>query len=358
VRRPPPPPPPAPAESPLFLATTLAGLEDVLADEARAKLPHVRLLEQGRGRLILEAPAAAPLYDLRTADNLYRVLSRFRAGPHRADLDGVFDVAAGIDLRPFATGGPAAPGAAGPPTLFVNASRAGQHTYSRFELAAAATAGLLAGHPGWREGEATAHDLELRLDASDERAVLSLRLTPATFRFRGARAFSPAALRPTVAHALVWLSRPAPADRFLDPFCGSGTILSERLPYPAARLLGGDREAEAIRAARANLPAGRRLRVARWDARRLPLRAGTIDAVVSNLPFGRQVLAAGEIGVLYRDFAAELARVLAPGGRAVLLTDQAPALLAALAAAGLRGAAQLTLSLKGLHPQVVAAGPA
>ena len=80
--------------------------------------------------------------------------------------------------------------------------------------------------------------------------------------------------------------------------------------------------------------------------------------MVSNLPFGRQVLTASEIDALYRDFAAELARVLAPGGRAVLLTDQAPALLAALAAAGLPGAAQLTLSLKGLHPQVVAAGPA
>ena len=265
------PPPAAPAQrlapaaarasaGPLFLATTLAGLEGVLADEARAKLPQVRRARaDAAARSILEAPDPAPLFDLRTADNLYRVLRRFRVGPHRADLDGVCDVAAGIDLRPFAARKPRRAGGAGPPTLFVNASRAGQHTYSRFELAAAATAGLLARQPGWREGEADERTTwSCAWTRATTRAVLSLRLTPPTFRFRGDRAFSPAALRPTVAHALVWLSRPAPADRFLDPFCGSGTVLSERLPYPAVRLLGGDREAAAVRAARSNLPRRRR----------------------------------------------------------------------------------------------------
>jgi 23S rRNA G2445 N2-methylase RlmL len=343
------------------LATTLAGLEGVLADEARTKLPDVRLRDRSRGRVLLEAEDAAPLFGLRTADNLYRVLRRFPVGPHRADLEAVYAAAASVDLRPAAAprrGPPrrdgdrrAAP--EGPPTLYVNASRAGEHTYSRFELAAAATAGLLAAHPGWREGAATAHDLELRLDVRDRRAVLSLRLTPPAFRFRGERAFSPAALRPTVAHALVWLSRPAPGDRFLDAFCGSGTVLAERLPYPAARLTGGDSDPDAVRATRANLRPSPRIAVARWDARRLPLRTGTVDAAVSNLPFGRQVLAADAIGGLYRDFARELERVLAPQGRAVLLTDQVAALQAALAAAGLRGEARLSLSLKGLHPQAL-----
>ena len=46
----------APSGDPLFLATTLAGLEDVLADEVRSRLPAARVRERGRGRLILEAP--------------------------------------------------------------------------------------------------------------------------------------------------------------------------------------------------------------------------------------------------------------------------------------------------------------
>jgi tRNA (guanine6-N2)-methyltransferase len=351
-----------------FLATTLAGLEGVLADEAATKLPRAAIREITRGKVYLSLPDPAspasspappagppPLFALRTADNLYRVLARFRAGPHRADLAGVRDATASLDLRPFL---PPPPGRR--PTFYVNASRAGRHTYSRFDLAAAATAGLIAGHPTWREGDPTEHDLELRLDLSDAAAVLSLRLTPPSFRFRGARAFSPAALRPTVAHALVWLSRPAPDDRFLDPFCGSGTILAERLPYPARRLIGGDPSPVALAAARTNLLAGPESGggapppyLARWDARRLPLRPESVDAAVSNPPFGRQVLTPDDVAPLYRDFARELGRVLAPGGRAVLLTDQVQALHRALAGAGLRGESRLTLSLKGLHPQVI-----
>ena len=66
-------------------------------------------------------------------------------------------------------------------------------------------------------------EVELRLDLSGEQGLFAVRLTPPSFRFRGeGRAFSQAALRPTVAHGLVWLSSPAPEDSFVDPFCGSG----------------------------------------------------------------------------------------------------------------------------------------
>ena len=114
----------------LFLATTLAGLEDVLADEVRTRLPAVRVRERGRGRLILEAPDASLLLGLRTADNLYRVLDRFRIGPHRADLAAATPAAvAAVDLRPFAP--PGGSDAGGPPlTFYVNASLAGQHTFN------------------------------------------------------------------------------------------------------------------------------------------------------------------------------------------------------------------------------------
>ena len=161
--------------------------------------------------LLLEGAAPEALLALRTADNLYRVLLRFRAGPHRADLPAVRAAVAsvdlrGVDLQPLGGEGPQR--ASRSPSFSVNASRAGRHTYSRFELSAAASAGILDRYPRWRQGDPQRHDLELRLDLSGPDAVLSLRLTPPQFRFRGARTFSPAALRPTVAHALVWLTRP------------------------------------------------------------------------------------------------------------------------------------------------------
>ncbi|HEX2037429.1 MAG TPA: methyltransferase domain-containing protein [Chloroflexota bacterium] len=335
-------------------------------DELGAKVADAEVQETPRGKIVFASRAPLPaLLTLRTVDNLYALIGRFRVGPHRAHLPDIRDAVAALDLEPAlarlgtdtGTGSGAgrrtATGAARY-SFLVNASRSGRHTYSRFEVAEAATQGILARHPTWRSGTTHEHQLEFRLDVADELADFALRLTPPTFRFRGhERHFTAASLRPPVAHALVWLSQPAPGDRFLDPFCGSGTILGERLVYPARRLVGGDRSAAALAAARANLPPAPHLTLARWDARRLPLGTGVVDKLVSNLPFGHQILSPAEIGGLYRDFVAEVGRILAPGGQAVVLTDQVPLLLDAADAAGLGHEAGLTLSLKGLHPQVL-----
>ena len=337
----------------------------MLADEIGPRTPEARIEETARGKVYLFLEGAAPdaLLALRTADNLYRVLLRFRAGPHRADLPAVRAAVASVDLRGVVScprrEDPAR--ASRSPSFSVNASRAGRHTYSRFELAAAATAGILDRHPRWRQGDPQRHDLELRLDLSGPDAVLSLRLTPPQFRFRGARTFSPAALRPTIAHALVWLTRPRPADTFLDPFSGSGTILSERRAYPARRLLGGDLDPDALGAARTNfapppppppipLPGAPPLHLFRWDARRLPFREATIDAVASNLPFGRQLLTPQEVPALYRDVARELGRILVPRRARRAPHRPGEALLEALAGAGLRGEARLDPEPEGPAP--------
>lgn len=367
---------------PLYLATALPGLEGVLADELVAKIPAATVRETARGKVVFATPTPFDqLLTLRTADNLYRLLGRFRVGPHRTDLGDVRAAVARLDLVPgslLSPHGVASPGrrrSHRSVTFYVNASRTGRHTYSRFELGAAAAEGVLDRHPRWRLGDPTTHDVELRLDLSGDAALFSRRLTPASFRFRGQeRHFAPAALRPPVAHALVWLSDPAPGDRFVDPFCGSGTVLAERLPYPAQYLLGGDSAADVIRTTRANLrppslpalpdpsdlpgrdsPSGPFptlcAGLVRWDARLLPLRDGGVDKVVTNLPFGRQVLRPTEIASLYRSFVAELRRVLAPQGTAILLTDQVDALLEV--ASAMHPEPLCTLSLKGLHPQII-----
>lgn len=116
-----------------------------------------------------------------------------------------------------------------------------------------------------------------------------MRLTDASFRYRsGQRRFTAAALRPTVAHALVWTSNPHAKDRFIDPCCGSGTLFSERLVYPYSHIYGGDLSAEAVEASIDNTEFHERLMVRQWDARRLPIDAGAMDKVVVNLQFAKK----------------------------------------------------------------------
>lgn len=333
-----------------YMATVLPGLEHVLADEIGRKIADADSYTIERGKVLFRsALPAGQLQCLRTADNLYLMLGAFRVGPHRTDLPELERSVAALDLsivRPFA-------GASAP--YVVNASRRGRHTYSRFEAAEAAMRGIARQYPRWPRGGAEHHGAEFRLDLAEEEALFSFRLTDASYRFRGhGRRFSAASLRPTVAHALVWLSSPDAADRFLDPCCGSGTILAERLAYPSAEIRGGDLSAEAVLAARSNcgVAAAERCSVQQWDARRLPLAAGSVSAVVSNLPFGRQIGERGELGPLYRELLRELARVLAPGGRAILLAEDSALLRQAAERCGLSCGELARLSLKGLQPAV------
>jgi 23S rRNA G2445 N2-methylase RlmL len=167
-------------------------------------------------------------------------------------------------------------------------------------------------------------------------ALLAVRLSDRKMRHRTyKREHRPASLRPTLAAAMVFLSRSRAGDRFCDPMCGTGTILAERaLAGPYEQLMGGDVDPQQLRASRANLE---RLRIPwgsvsgsrqtgyvlhEWDARALPVRAGALDVVVSNLPFGEQIGSRADNPELYRRFLRQLARVLTRGGRAVLLSGE------------------------------------
>jgi tRNA G10 N-methylase Trm11 len=87
------------------------------------------------------------------------------------------------------------------------------------------------------------------------------------------------------------------------------------------------------------------------DAAELRLAEHSVDAVLSNLPWGKQVAPEIDLGALYLGILNMISYVLVPGGRAVLLTDLADLLLAAVEACpSLHLASALQISLYGRHP--------
>jgi 23S rRNA G2445 N2-methylase RlmL len=221
----------------------------------------------------------------------------------------------------------------GKPTVRLVTQMTGQHGYRRADAGKALLKGLAGKLPGsWRFAEENA-SVEIWLTIHGATAVCGLRLSDRTMRHRTwKREHLPASLRPTVAAAMVRLAEVRPRQLLLDPMCGAGTILAEQLALgrhdrgAKVRVLGGDLDHAALRLAEVNLRPVGRAPLVRWDAARLPLADASVDAIVSNPPFGVQLGEPAEMAGLYRRLLREWDRVLRPGGRAVLLVADHAAL--------------------------------
>jgi tRNA (guanine6-N2)-methyltransferase len=143
----------------------------------------------------------------------------------------------------------------------------------------------------------------------------------------------PGALHPPLARALALLAAPPPDGVLLDPFCGTGTIpIEARCARADLYAVGSDFDTAAVGAARTNAPAaGVPVALSTADAARLPFPPELLDAVATNPPWGAQVRARGRLRGGLEPFWFELARVVWPQGRVVLLVPPAFAVRAGFA---------------------------
>jgi len=232
------------------------------------------------------------------------------------------------------------PKPSGKPSYRVVAQMHGKHGYRRVDALNAMAQGLEGKWPRcWRPAEENAA-VEVWLTIHGATAFCGIRLSDQTMRHRDyKREHIAASLRPTVAAAMVHLAQIKPGQVVLDPMCGAGTILAELLEHRRARygevvVWGGDLDPAALRAAATNL---RRLRysgLVRWDALRLPLPDQSVNRILSNPPFGKQLSSPDAIGGLYRRALQEFDRVLRPNCLAVLIVSDFTSLQEAVQSAG------------------------
>jgi tRNA (guanine10-N2)-dimethyltransferase len=133
--------------------------------------------------------------------------------------------------------------------------------------------------------------------------------------------FYPGVLMPRMARALVNITMVRPGELLLDPFSGTGGILVEACLI-GVRGAGVDVQEKLNRGARANLE-GLEADLILGDARCLPFKDASVDAIVSDTPYGRSAVikARSKDEILSRSFE-EMFRVLKAGRRAVIVTDR------------------------------------
>jgi len=271
-----------------FFAATLPGLGILLRDEVAAQdalEPEGEVGFDGRSDLVffrVRRGARFPLDGLRLAEDVFVAISEARAGPPdrvAASLVGRAGLERALSVRGAYVGhlSPAM-------TFRVIARVVDESPFKRTELRGAVERAIGAGRPRWRVADPA--DLEVwAVEYRRARFVAGLRLSDRRLRQRGeGRARERhGALRPVTAAAMVRLAGTGPG-RLLDPCCGSGTIVQEALAAGWGAQ-GSDVDQEAVSVARANVADAV---IRRADALDLPHPDGAFDAVVTNLPFGRQ----------------------------------------------------------------------
>jgi 23S rRNA G2445 N2-methylase RlmL len=338
-------------------ATVHSGLEPVAADEITRDLDG-EVKKTSRGIVVFRVPAITPdLLKLRTTEDVYLLAWGSNSLTYKADdlktirrwtakqADWQHLLKLHRSIRPSPKGRP---------TFHLVCQMQGEHGYRRVDALNALAEGLSGKIPaGWEPVDENAY-LEIWLTIHGKTAVCGVRLSDRTMRHRTyKREHIVASLRPTVAAAMVRLAGASPGMTVLDPFCGAGTILAEQIELSRRRkagmvhLIGGDIDPNAVFTTRENLERLGPVGLCRWDARALPLATESVDRIVSNPPFGKQLATLEEIGPLYAAAATEWDRVMRPGGRAVLLVAEQETLREAVKPFGWRPVRLLRVRILG-----------
>jgi 23S rRNA G2445 N2-methylase RlmL len=307
-----------------IIARCVHGLEWVCADEIATRLPSAAAVRLARREVVFDVSVESGLPDLRTVDDVFvRVGGLDEVATTR---DGLRSVGRRVAALPFdAVDRPSAP------RVDVVASVEGRRTYSRFEVEQAvgpAVAARLGGSYLGRAADGRAPgdpDLSVRLFLRGTAMTVAVRLGPRPRHRRPYKQDTGAGtLHPPVAAALARLVRPADGAVLLDPFCGDGTIpIESALAYPGARAVGSDLDAHRLGNASANAArAGVHPAFVRADAGRLPVRPGSVGAVVTNPPWNLAVAAAGRLDASLDPFWVRLSGPLAVDGRVCVIADE------------------------------------
>eukprot|EP01126_Amoeba_proteus_P066851 TRINITY_DN9757_c0_g1_i5.p1 TRINITY_DN9757_c0_g1~~TRINITY_DN9757_c0_g1_i5.p1 ORF type:complete len:429 (-),score=73.34 TRINITY_DN9757_c0_g1_i5:586-1824(-) len=131
-------------------------------------------------------------------------------------------------------------------------------------------------------------------------------------------------LNPASAFNMVHLAKIHPGSIVIDPMAGMGTIPIEgSLAHPTSFFISGDHHSKAVMGASRNISDHARNNNCvslLWDVTHLPLRDNSVDAVISDLPFGHRHGTYQSNCKLYPKILSECTRVCITGGTLLFLT--------------------------------------
>jgi len=329
-----------------LLLTGNPGTEDIISAEAQEEIPGSRIVweRNGRGRVLVEASGeldeiAEGLYSMKTIHSAVLVLAQAKLSMTEEDLQRIKGVVGETRIETYI------PKLA---TFAVRSNRAGEgHPYTSMDIARIVGEAVIETAKS-RLGKAPAVRLNspsivVYAEAIDDEFLFGILLTGERSRHRRRyRIYDhPAALKPTLAYAMLRISGARDGNTILDPMCGGGTIAIEAaMAFPGSSVICMDINKSHIRGAVLNARAARvedRIRFLHGDARLMHeiVGASSVDVIVSNPPYGIRLGDRGSVRRLYRGFIPSISKTLKPGGRATLITTESDFILGLIRSTGL-----------------------
>ena len=318
----------SPNRTPLLFTVNM-GLEDVVIDEFRERAQAAGLAVTStdeapfglQSYALVEVDATPPtaLKMARQMRSVHHVLAPLYTFPlpddGEAALQAIHDTVKAHDVPAMETAD----------TFRASSVRQGTHDFTSVDAQKWAGGALDARYDASVDLED--YDVEVRADVHDDRCLVSVQHTREALSRRHLEGYQPrAALKANVAYALLRLAHlDAPPDVLLDPFCGSGTLLLEAADrWPGVRGYGNDWNEGAVAGARKNIERADRsdrLSVREGDAWHLAETFDdvTADLIVTNPPFGVRMASSMDFFPFYRRVLGQMAEVLRPAGKAVML---------------------------------------
>ncbi|KAM8758991.1 tRNA (guanine(6)-N(2))-methyltransferase THUMP3 [Rhynchonycteris naso] len=251
----------------------------------------------------------------------------------------------------------------------VTCNRAGEkHCFSSNE-AARDFGGAIQDYFKWK-ADMTNFDVEVLLNIHDNEIIVGIALTEESLHRRNITHFGPTTLRSTLAYGMLRLCAPQPTDIIVDPMCGTGAIPIEgATEWSNCFHIAGDNNPLAVNRATNNISSlltksqikegklswGLPIDAVQWDTCSLPLRTGSVDIIVTDMPFGKRMGSKKRNWNLYPACLMEMSRVCRPGtGRAALLTQDKKCFIKALSGMGhlWRKVHTVWVNIGGLHAAV------
>lgn len=341
--------------------SVITGFEDVAVEEVSMKL--FSNARRGRGFVRFEVDLAKipEALQLRSVDNFYVIvydydLEGLRCASQDVALDMIRkeisrinwktavecwqlahggEVPGGVEavkerMREFVRDGECDPQTSSSFSFRVTCNRAGEKSHHSFSSmdAARALGGRINHIFGWRP-DMENFDMEVLLNIRNDTMLVMVALNRESLFKRNVSAFGPTTLRSTICYCMVALAHPIRGEVILDPMCGGGSVpLEAALSFPGCLFIGTDVHTKALERCSENkrncddqlLRAGSEVAFVSCDATVLPFADSSIDAIVTDLPFGKKIGSVEDNRILYPRLLVEWERVVKPNGRLVAMT--------------------------------------